>query len=170
MRSVERVWRRLFQREDLLFQPARVVHFDDGGDPEPCAPLDESLLGLYCPERRTIFLTDREEAGSFALWRYVVAHEVAHHVQELRGTLLASGEEFEKHTSFVRDLHLREELQADCYAGVWAHAVGAEPPDRAFHEQPDEEPGTPRQRRRWLMRGLRTGRPAECNTFRPRRP
>jgi predicted metalloprotease len=168
VRAVERVWRPLFKRAGHRYEPARVAHFGDD-EPEPCAPMEDDLLGLYCGEDRTIFFV-RDRPPGDALWLYVVAHEVGHHVQELRGTLRATGEELTGNTSFVKDLHLREELQADCYAGVWAHAVRARPPDPAYHDLPDEEPGNPVQRRRWLMRGLRTGRPGACDTFTARQP
>ena len=167
VRDAENVWRLLFRRAGLSYEPVRVAHFGDDGV-KPCAPLEDSLVGLYCGDSRTIFLV--RDAVRDRTWLYVVAHEVGHHVQELRGTLRASGDELERHTSFVNDLHLREELQADCYVGVWAHAVGAPPPDPSFHQLPEEEPGTPQQHRRWLLRGRRTGRPAACDTFAVRRP
>ena len=170
MRAVEAVWTPLFDRAGHDFEPAEVRDISFGGDDDGiCAPPEETadLLGLYCEDDQRIYLLPADRSVS---WRYVVAHEVGHHVQGLRGTLDATRDELDEHPGAFDDLHLREELQADCYAGVWGHAAGLPPPGAAFHDQPADEPGTPAQRRRWLMRGWRTGRPAMCDTFSPRRP
>lgn len=169
MRDVEAVWRPLFARAGHRFEAAEVRDMTSREDDGICAPPEETtdLLGLYCDGERRIFLLAPEPTVN---WRYVVAHEVGHHVQGLRGTLDATRDELDDHPGAVEDLHLREELQADCYAGVWGRAAGLPPPADTFHQQPVDEPGTPTQRRRWLMRGWRSGRPALCDTFSPRRP
>ncbi|MDQ3740184.1 MAG: neutral zinc metallopeptidase [Actinomycetota bacterium] len=160
VRAVEQVWRRLFREAGLKYEPVKVRHFGDPGA-KPCAPEEEGFAGLYCQDERAIYFS-RERSGQ---WRYVVAHEVGHHVQELRGTFTAAEEEAGGGPLRFTDVHLREELQADCYSGVWAHAVGLPPPGEWYHDVAEGEPGTHAQRRRWLHRGLRTGRPADCDPF-----
>jgi hypothetical protein len=165
--SVERMWRRMFADAGLRYEPVKVRHFGEPGA-KPCAPEAEleDLAGLYCQEERAIYFSPSRSGH----WRYVVAHEVGHHVQELRGTFTAAEEEAFKRPFKLTDVHLREELQADCYSGVWAHSVGLKPPSAWYHEVAEGEPGTAAQRRRWLYRGLRSGRPARCDTFAVQQP
>ena len=117
---------------------------------------------------------------------YVIAHEVGHHVQKLTGTMQkmesARGRE-------SNDISVRLELQADCYAGVWGHYAGAmkqlDPGDvdealNAAVAIGDDRlqkqmqgrvvpeaftHGSSEQRKRWLKRGLDSGRPQDCQTF-----
>jgi len=127
--------------------------------------------------------------GDFAQ-AYVIAHEVGHHVQKLTGTFrkmeAARGRASETETN---RLSVRMELQADCYAGVWGHYAGTmnqvqpgevEEALRAATAIGDDRlqqetqgrvvpesftHGTSAQRVRWFTRGLRSGRPSDCNTF-----
>jgi predicted metalloprotease len=160
----------------------------------------ESAVGpFYCPRDRKVYLDlgffselrDRFRApGEFAA-AYVVAHEVGHHVQ----TLLGIGQQVAQQSAAAgradrNALSVRQELQADCFAGVWANHA-----DRTRHilEQGDVEAalnaasaigddklqqqsqgyvvpesfthGTSQQRVRWFKRGLSGGRVDDCDTF-----
>jgi predicted metalloprotease len=155
---------------------------------------------FYCPADQRVYLdlgffqelSNRFGApGDFAK-AYVIAHEVGHHVQDLMGTTdkvqaamrRAGGGEG------AQGLSVRTELQADCYAGVWAqkadarfhmlqmgdvdeglaaaNAVGDDTLQRETQGRvvPDSfTHGTSSQRVRWFKRGLARGDPADCDTF-----
>ena len=128
--------------------------------------------------------------GDFAQ-AYVIAHEVGHHVQNLVGTARQVREAQEQAgQAQANDLSVRMELQADCFAGVWAataqrsrqllsagdveEALGAASSigdDRIQRQTqgyvvPDAfTHGSGEQRRRWFMRGFEAGRPDNCDTF-----
>ena len=154
---------------------------------------------FYCPEDQKVYLDlsffqemDKQmgAGGDFAQ-AYVIAHEVGHHVQYLTGEE-AKVSEMRSHASEKDDnaLSVRMELQADCYAGVWAtradqkykiledgdieeglnaaHQIG----DDYLQKQakgyvvPDSfTHGTSEQRMRWFKQGLQTGDPNSCDTF-----
>ena len=151
---------------------------------------------FYCPTDSNIYLdtsffdelANRFGApGDFAQY-YVIAHEFGHHIQNLLGTaeqvrrVQAAGSEAEGNAASVR-----LELQADCYAGVWAYhnrdrmepgdvqegmraaaAIGDDTLQRQAggRVMPDSfTHGTSEQRMRWLRRGMESGDPAACDTF-----
>jgi predicted metalloprotease len=127
-------------------------------------------------------------SGDFA-WAYVIAHEMGHHVQRMTGTSAAVERLSRSEPADANELSVRQELQADCYAGVWAatvYAEGALEPgdlDEAFNAaeavgddrlqrqatgsvDPDSfTHGTSEQRRTWFERGYRSGDPGDCDTF-----
>ena len=154
---------------------------------------------FYCPLDEKLYidmsfyddLSQRFGApGDFAQ-AYVIAHEVGHHVQNLVGTaekVQAAQQSASK--ADANQLSVRMELQADCYAGVWAHhaarsrqllesgdieeglrAASAIGDDRVQRETqgrvvPDAfTHGTSEQRSRWFRRGLESGKPESCDTF-----
>jgi predicted metalloprotease len=133
-----------------------------------------------------------QAAGDFAQ-AYVIAHEVGHHVQDLLGTL---GQVHERQQSSGEAagnaLQVRIELQADCYAGVWAaqakdargqsvmepgdveeglkaaNSIGDDTLQRSAGRTPVPDSfthGTSAERVAWLKRGLQSGDPAQCDTF-----
>jgi uncharacterized protein len=126
--STEDTWAEIFRQAGVEYRPPRLVMFS-GATPTACG-LGQSAAGpFYCPEDQTVYidlsfyqmLQQRFKApGDFAQ-AYVVAHEVGHHVQHLLGTM---GEvQSRRHRMPERQynqLSVRLELQADCYAGVWA--------------------------------------------------
>jgi hypothetical protein len=159
---------------------------------------------FYCPLDETVYidlifyrdLKERFRApGDFAQ-AYVIAHEVGHHVQNQLG-IMQKVQEMRSRVDEVRsnDLSVRTELQADCFAGLWAHHA-----DKSRHilEEGDIEEalnaassigddriqkqtrgyvvpdsfthGSSEQRVRWFRRGLETGDFAQCNTFQVRNP
>jgi uncharacterized protein len=151
--SIDDVWRRVFRRVGATYDPAAIAFFS-GSDEEICGdrPNEDDIAGLYCPSERKIWFSRRAMKSLDSLdWAYVVAHEVGHHVQELRGTV----DDFEA----PRVAH---ELQADCYAGVWAGTVAAPEPSLALYTVDDGTHGTPGQQQDWLRRGRSTRRPGAC--------
>jgi uncharacterized protein len=159
----------------------------------------ESATGpFYCPgdEKVYIDLGFYEELqqrfgapGDFAQ-AYVLAHEIGHHVQNLLGTEAEVRRTRQERADLANEMSVRLELQADCYAGVWAHSTA----QRKRLEQGDVEEGlsaaaavgddrlqrmgggrvvpesfthgSSEQRQQWFRRGLEAGRPDDCDTFR----
>ena len=165
----------------------------------------QSAMGpFYCPMDQTVYLdlgfyremVDRLGAsgGDFAQ-AYVLAHEVGHHVQNLTGTMnkVRSAQERVSSQAEANRYSVALELQADCYAGVWAANASAASGGEVALEPGDLEEGlktanaigddsiqaktqgrvtpegfthgTSEQRMEWLSRGYQTGDPSSCNTF-----
>src|SRR5688572_756259 len=160
-----------------------------------CGSASSAVGPFYCPADERVYLDlsffgDMERQlgapGDFA-WAYVIAHEVGHHVQHLRGTSDEVHRLQRSDPDQANALSVRLELQADCYAGVWAHAVfdQLDPGDvdeavkasqavgddrlqrRATGEvRPDSfTHGSSAQRARWFKVGQASGQPADCDTF-----
>jgi predicted metalloprotease len=188
--STERRWSELFARAGRRYQPTVMVAYSNS-DQSGCGAAQAAMGPFYCPTDQRIYidpqffneLSQRFGApGDFAM-AYVIAHEVGHHVQNLEGTLERA------HRSQARAgeaegnrVQVGVELQADCYAGVWAAndrnlmepgdleegmqaaaAIGDDKltqgrvsPDKFTH-------GTSAQRMEALRRGLTSGDPAACN-------
>jgi predicted metalloprotease len=195
--ETEDVWHAQFQRMGREYVDPKLVLFTDQVE-SACGIAGAAVGPFYCAEDDQIYLDlsffetlDRLGApGDFAQ-AYVIAHEVGHHVQdllgvsdrvaELRGQL--SAEEYNR-------LSVRVELQADFYAGIWAHyteklgkviepgdieeglrAAAAIGDDRLQRQSrgyvvPDAfTHGTSEQRVRWFRKGYETGDPSQGNTF-----
>ncbi len=153
----------------------------------PYCPLDQKL---YIDLQFFQALRDRFQApGDFAQ-AYVIAHEVGHHVQNQLGIMQKMDEYRRRMTETQYNaLSVRLELQADCFAGVWANhannrklleagdvdeamraatAIGDDTIQRRTQGRvvPDSfTHGTSEQRQRWFMTGMRSGQIAACNTF-----
>jgi predicted metalloprotease len=196
--STEAVWGAEFQARGARYTPAVLVPYD-GATQTACGGGQAAMGPFYCPGDHRVYidlsffheLSDRFGApGQFAQ-AYVVAHEVGHHVQALLGDTdradqLAGriGREGPRGTS------VRVELQADCYAGVWANKADASEHileagdveqglaaansvgDDTLQKQtrgrvvPDSfTHGTSAQRVRWFKRGLDSGNIENCDTF-----
>ena len=202
LHSTETVWTDVFRASGKTYQPTRLVLFT-GSYPTGCGQGDAAMGPFYCPGDRKVYLdmsffnvmTQRLGApGQFAQ-AYVVAHEVGHHVQNLLGisdkvdAARQRGSEAQANAMSVR-----LELQADCFAGVWAKRAQAVSVWRL--EQGDIETalnaasqigddtlqrksrgtvvpesfthGTSAQRVGWFKRGFESGSPDQCNTFEAR--
>lgn len=167
-------WTRVQQRVDSLNAMWAQVFRDAGADyelprlvqsagQEGCGATPAGWAGLYCPATRTLVVdlnshVERHnvtgQGYSDLLLGYIVAHELGHHVQTLRGA--------PDRTSF-EDARKRE-LNAECLAGVWGKAAGLPlPPTWAYAADPVH--GTVEEQIRWLNEGYRHGRPADCDAI-----
>ena len=196
--DTEDVWTDVFRQQGGTYQKPRLVLFR-GATPTACGTGQAAMGPFYCPGDRKVYidlgfyqtLKDRLGApGDFAQ-AYVIAHEVGHHVQNLLGI---SGKVDEQRgrvsQAQYNQLSVRLELQADCFAGVWAnHAqaarqilengdieaamnAAAKIGDDALQKQsqgrvvPDSfTHGTSAQRVRWFNNGLQNGSVKACDTF-----
>jgi predicted metalloprotease len=196
--STEDVWGEIFAQSGGTYERPRLVLYR-GEIPTACGSGESAMGPFYCPRDSKVYIdldfyqTLRDRLGSpgdFAQ-AYVIAHEVGHHVQKLLGTTAKvealrgrEGREQANATS------VRVELQADCFAGVWAFHSQAE---KHWLEQGDVESalnaashigddalqrqaqgrvvpetfthGTSAQRVGWFKRGMANGRVADCDTF-----
>jgi len=195
--STEEVWGEVFNRSGASYRPTTLVAYS-GGTQSACGIGQAAMGPFYCPSDQKIYidpaffneLSQRFGApGDFAM-AYVIAHEVGHHIQNLEGTL-ARAQQAQQGvgTAAGNQIQVGVELQADCYAGVWAanarDAQGSilEPGDveegmRAAEAIGDDTlqrqaqgtvmpesftHGTAAQRMEALRRGMSTGNPASCN-------
>ncbi|MHA3841716.1 KPN_02809 family neutral zinc metallopeptidase [Sphingomonas aestuarii] len=192
----ETTWAQIFQEQGRRYQSAS-LNFFQGGAQSGCGAAQSAMGPFYCPSDTGIYLdsTFFDElanrfgaAGDFAE-AYVIAHEVGHHVQNLTGQM-DQVRQLQARASRTEgnQLSVQLELQADCYAGVWAarnrerlepgdieegmtaaNAIGDDTLQRQSQGTvvPDSfTHGTSEQRMTWLRRGLESGGdPAVCNTF-----
>lgn len=190
--SAEDVWKPLLQAQGVRFTPATFTAYDNA-TPTGCGVGQSSAGPFYCPGDSHIYLdlsffnelSQRFGAtGDFAR-AYVIAHEYGHHIQNLTGNM----DRDEAGMQGATGKSVRTELQADCYAGVWAYhanqqfhilesgdveqgikAASAVGDDTLQKEQqgyivPDSfTHGTSAQRVRWFQRGLAQGQMADCDT------
>ena len=194
--DVQGFWQQDFAGAGRTYQVTKLVLFTDQ-TVSGCGLASSDTGPFYCPIDRKVFLdlgffrelSDRFQApGDFAQ-AYVIAHEFGHHVQTLLGTRDRVEEERRAHPSETNELSVRTELQADCYAGVWAHSaydqqqlesgdmdealaaaasVGDDRIQRSAGRSVDPETwthGSSEQRSKWLTIGFRSGDPAACDTF-----
>lgn len=195
MTSTEQTWDTLFQAAGQRYQPA-TINFYQGGVQSGCGAASSAVGPFYCPSDAGVYLDtgffdelrNRFGASGDFAQAYVIAHEVGHHVQNLLGTSseVSRAQARASETEGNR-LSVQLELQADCYAGVWAarnrsrleagdieegmtaaNAIGDDTLQRQSRGQVVPESfthGTSEQRKQWLRRGLETGDPAACDTF-----
>jgi hypothetical protein len=191
--SAEDVWTKILQASGTSFEPATLTVYDYE-TPTGCGEGQTSAGPFYCPSDGHIYLdlsffnelANRFGApGQFAQ-AYVIAHEYGHHIQNLLGTFSRHGDQ----STGAGSDSVRRELQADCYAGVWAYHANAEfkilqtgdveaglraaasVGDDTLEKQtrgyvvPDSfTHGTSAQRTRWFKRGLANGEMGACDTF-----
>lgn len=196
--DTEDTWKDIFRRYGRTYQEPTLVLFTDAVQ-SACGFADAAVGPFYCPRDQRVYidlrfyqdLKERFKApGDFAQ-AYVIAHEVGHHVQNLLGTT-EKVQAAQSRSSRVEAnrLSVRVELQADCFAGVWAYhankarkileegdleealrAASAIGDDRLQRQTrgtvvPDSfTHGTSDQRVRWFRRGIETGDLDQCNTF-----
>jgi predicted metalloprotease len=196
--STEDVWGGLFNASGQQYrQPALVIF--SGATSSGCGTGQSAMGPFYCPLDQSVYidlsfyeaLRDRLGApGDFAQ-AYVIAHEVGHHVQNLLGTMESVHQMRGRgDPAAANAMSVRLELQADCYAGLWAHhqertkpvletgdveealgAASAIGDDRLQRQSqgtvvPESfTHGTSEQRVRWFRRGLEQGDPKLCDTF-----
>src|SRR2546423_3535696 len=127
--DVQGTWAKILPNYGARFTPARLVLFRTSTD-SGCGPAESVMGPFYCPIDQRVYLDlgffDELQqrfgaSGDFAQ-AYVVAHELGHHVQHLLGTDARVRQLQESNPAAANQLSVRVELQADCYAGVWAHS------------------------------------------------
>ena len=196
--DTEETWQALFKQMGRTYEEPRLVLFTQA-TPTACGTGQSAMGPFYCPGDRRVYidlafyrlLQERFKApGDFAQ-AYVIAHEVGHHVQNLLG-IMDKVQASRPRLSEAQNnaLSVRVELQADCFAGLWAHHAQR---SRQVLEQGDIEEalraataigddtlqrrsqgtivpesfthGSAAQRTRWFRRGFEAGTVAACNTF-----
>ncbi|SDD82543.1 KPN_02809 family neutral zinc metallopeptidase [Aquimonas voraii] len=197
--DTEDAWSELFAAAGSRYEPARLEVFESGVT-TACGYASSAVGPFYCPGDRKVYIdlqffreleTRFRAAGDFAQ-AYVIAHEVGHHIQTLTGVSARVNAARQRGEEVKGDggLLVRQELQADCYAGVWAHsaqrrfdilepgdleealnAATAIGDDRLQQQAqgrvvPDAfSHGTSEQRVRWFRRGFEQGEVGACDTF-----
>lgn len=195
----EDVWSEIFRRAGAEYEEPTLVLFD-GAVRSACGLGSVATGPFYCPADRSLYLdtsffqelSRMGAPGDFAQ-AYVIGHEVGHHVQALTGTFerARGAQQRSRSEREANRLQVLMELQADCYAGIWAHhanrreqilepgdaeegldAAGAIGDDRlqrrAGREVAAPETfthGSSAQRRRWLLTGMESGDVEACDTF-----
>ena len=186
--STEQVWSDLFKQSGQTYAPTTLHFFSNVGQ-SGCGAAQSAMGPFYCPSDKKIYLDAQffdelsrrfQAPGDFAQ-AYVIAHEVGHHVQDLEGSLSqAQSAQAGAGTAGGNAIQVGIELQADCYAGVWAKRSGAleqgdiEEGMRAAEAIGDDTltkgrvspenftHGTSAQRMAALRTGLQSGDPAQC--------
>jgi hypothetical protein len=195
--DTEDTWNALLPPQGVQYQDPTLVLFSDAT--QTACGLGQSAMGpFYCPLDQKVYIDmsfydDLQQRfgapGDFAQ-AYVIAHEVGHHVQNLLGTADEVRAAQERNPRMANELSVRMELQADCYAGVWANtaarsrnlleagdieeglrAASAIGDDRIQRQTqgrvvPDAfTHGSSEQRVRWFRRGVEGGTLEACDTF-----
>jgi predicted metalloprotease len=193
--SVQKFWDGVFEHSGRDYRYVDTVFFTDEIQ-TGCGYATSQVGPFYCPRDQLVYidlgfldeLQSRFDAGGPFAQAYVIAHEYGHHVQNLIGVLDRIGSDSQGPESRA----VRSELQADCYAGVWAAnavetglieeltqadinegldaaaAIGDDRIQEQTQGQVNPETwthGSSEQRRRWFSRGYEEGRPAACDTF-----
>ena len=189
--STEQVWGQVFQQAGAQYTPTQLVAYSNSSQ-SGCGAAQEAMGPFYCPTDKQIYIDPQfftelsrrfQAPGDFAQ-AYVIAHEVGHHVQDLEGTLdQASQAQASMGEAGANQVQVGIELQADCYAGVWAkrsggieagdieegmraaEAIGDDTLQRQTQGRVVPESfthGSSAQRMAALRTGLQSGDPAAC--------
>jgi uncharacterized protein len=194
--DVQQTWEGAFERAGSSYRPAKMVLFRDGTI-SGCGTAQSAMGPFYCPTDEKVYLDlgffnelDRRfgAPGDFAQ-AYVIAHELGHHVQHLLGVDTRVRDAQRGNPDIANPLSVRLELQADCYAGVWAHsaaergkleagdideglgaasAVGDDRIQRKTTGSVNVDSfthGSAKQRYDWFRRGYDSGNSKSCDTF-----
>jgi len=200
--DIQVAWTEAFAQSNKTYDDTNVVVYD-GGVQTGCGSASSAAGPFYCPADKRVFidlsffseLKDRFGApGDFAM-AYVIAHEFGHHVQTLLGISEQVRTAQQQNPDLANQLSIRMELQADCFAGVWAHSVWTQPGEGTV-ESLDEADiregleaaaavgddriqqqsggtvnpeswthGSSEQRQQWFKTGFDRGNAEACDTF-----
>src|SRR3954452_15184671 len=192
--DVQATWSDIFDKTGRHYQKTKLVLYSDATS-SGCGPANSAVGPFYCPADRLVYLDlgffqelrDRFGApGDFAQ-AYEIAHEFGHHVQNLLGTMEKVDRIRQSDRSQDNPLSVRLELQADCFAGVWAHESSVQPDPQDFTEALDAAAsvgddrlqkqagqrvnqdtwthGSSAERQQWFQTGAKSGDINDCNTF-----
>lgn len=196
--KTEDTWAVLFKQAGSQYRQPRLVLYT-GSTPSACGQGQAAMGPFYCPADQKVYLDlrffnemeRRYRAGGDFARAYVIAHEIGHHVQTLTGVMQKTNAMRQRMSQTeYNKVSVRVELQADCYAGVWAHhanrakpfldpedidealkaanAIGDDTLQRATQGAvvPDSfTHGSSAQRMRWFKTGFATGNVKACDTF-----
>lgn len=196
MADTEDAWGQVFKEQGKTYVPPKLVMFSGRTD-TACGPGDTGSGPFYCPADSVVYIDPQfytlmkqrlGAPGDFAQ-AYVVAHEVGHHVQNQLGIMAKLEQAKQRNPKTANPLSMRLELQADCFAGVWAkrtetkrkmleagdlqeaiNAAAAVGDDKLQAQSGRVRPetfthGTSEQRMTWFKRGFEGGNINNCNTF-----
>lgn len=190
--STNEVWREIFAQNNRNYAEPKLVLFRNATE-SGCGIASSNVGPHYCPADKTIYIDETffvqlqrqfEAKGGDVAEAYVIAHEVGHHVQNELGIM----DEVQQQGN-TNDLSIKLELQADCFAGVWANsvadlgifqpgeineaidaaaAVGDDRIQQSATGTTNPETwthGSSEQRVQWFTTGFENGNPQTCNTF-----
>ncbi len=192
--SLNKTWAPVFQQANIPFKAPHLEFYSQMGR-SGCGSAQSAMGPFYCPNDQGIYLDtdffkqmDQElgATGQFAR-DYVIAHEYGHHIQNVLGLSDQIRSAQDQNPGQANRLSVRLELQADCYAGVWAaknkdrldpgdmesglnaaHQIGDDVLMKAAGRNPNEAAfthGSSAQRMSWLRKGMETGNEDACDTF-----
>lgn len=194
LESLNETWEPLFREARIEFRQP-MLNFYRGGTRSGCGAAQSAMGPFYCPADEGIYIDTAfydqmarqlGAKGDFARY-YVMAHEYGHHIQKLLGMAEQVHSLQQQNPRQANSLQVRMELQADCYAGVWAgrnrnliepgdmeeglnaaSAIGDDTLMANAGQRVNPESfthGSSRQRMEWLNRGIMTGDEDQCDTF-----
>jgi predicted metalloprotease len=197
--DTEETWTAIFSESGQQYPAPHLVLFNEGFN-SGCGTASSAAGPFYCPADHRVYIdlaffqqleTEFAAQGDFAK-AYVIAHEVGHHVQTILGLSdKVRAAQQQSSEAEANALQVKMELQADCYAGIWAHhadktrqvveagdinealtaasAVGDDTIQKRVQGHVNQESfthGSGAQRQEWFRKGLATGRVQDCDTFR----
>jgi predicted metalloprotease len=195
--DVQKTWESIVaQQANAPYRHATLVLFRDSTQ-SACGSAQEASGPFYCPEDEKVYidlafydeLKQRFGASGDFAQAYVLAHEIGHHVQKVIGIEAKVHQAMENDPRRAKQYSVRLELQADCFAGIWAHstqqrnileagdveeglnaaaAVGDDRLQRMAGRRVNPDSfthGSSAQRSEWFKRGFDTGQISECDTF-----
>jgi uncharacterized protein len=197
LNDTQSTWQTILpQQADASYRHAKLVLFRDSTE-SGCGFAHAASGPFYCPEDEKVYidlafydeLRQRFGASGDFAQAYVIAHEIGHHVQKIEGIEEKVQQRMESDPRRAKQYSVRLELQADCYAGIWAHstqqrnlleagdveeglnaaaAVGDDRLQRMAGKSVNPDSfthGSSEQRMAWFRRGFEAGRLSDCDTF-----